>query len=192
MEAKKVVTKNELLTLVPEMTETDFNYLYNIAKDASYKEFVEKFQKEGILDDNEKIKDELIKKLILEVVITSKTPAKDNLTSIAEEMRLLFPEGLKPGTHYSWRGSLAEITQRLNKLQVKFNIQLNKKEVLEATQRYINSFNNDTRYMQLCKYFIYKNNIKGDMIEFNSALLDYMENKEINNNSNNDWLTDLK
>lgn len=191
MEAKRVVTKQELLELVPELTETDFNYLYNIAKGASYKDFVKKYQKEGLLNENEQFKDNLIRQLILDTVITSKTPAKDNLKTIASEMRDLFPEGIKPGTHYSWRGSLQEIVQRLTKLQSKFNVQLNKDEILDATRRYIDSFNGDTKYMQICKYFIYKNSVKNEMLEFNSALLDYMENKESNNN-NEDWITNLQ
>lgn len=184
------MTKQEFLNIFStDISDTDFNYLYNLARDASYNDFLEKFSEDINLDGTFKNPD--VKNLILTITDIQPKPIKNDLTSMAEAIQSQFPQGLKPGTNHSWKGSRAEIVQRLDKLQIKLNIQLDFDEVVDATKRYISSFNGDYTYMQICKYFIFKNTIKNGMTEFNSALLDFIENKEVIN-TNTSWTDSLQ
>lgn len=184
------MTKQEFLNIFStDISDTDFNYLYNLARDASYNDFLNKFSEDINSDGTFKNLD--VKNLILSIVDIQPKPIKNDLTNMAEAIQSQFPVGLKPGTNYSWKGSRAEIIQRLDKLQIKLNIQLNFDEVVDATKRYISSFNGDYTYMQICKYFIFKNTIKNGMTEFNSALLDFIENKEVIN-PNTSWTDNLQ
>lgn len=185
------MTKQEFLSIFgSDITDTDFNYLYNLARCASYQDFLNKFSED--INPDGTFKNLEVQEVILSMVDMTPKPIKNNINNIAEAIQSQFPLGLKPGTNHSWRGSHAEIVQRLDKLQIKLNIQLNFDEVLDATKRYIQSFNGDYTYMQICKYFIFKNTVKNGMSEFNSALLDFMENKENANESSNAWVDNLQ
>ena len=85
--------------------------------------------------------------------------SSDNLEryrTLADKMREVYPKGLKPGTNYQWRDSTAIIADRLMKLVAKYNIEFTDEEAVDATKRYIASFNGNYRYMQILKYFISK------------------------------------
>lgn len=185
------MTKQEFLNIFStDISDTDFNYLYNLARDASYNDFLNKFSEDINSDGTFKNPD--VKNLILTIVDIQPKPIKNDLTNMAEAIQSQFPQGLKSGTNHSWKGSRAEIIQRLDKLQIKLNIQLDFDEVVDATKRYIQSFNGDYTYMQICKYFIFKNTVKNGMSEFSSALLDFIENKENVNESSNAWVDNLQ
>ena len=85
--------------------------------------------------------------------------SSDNLEryrALADKMREVYPKGLKSGTNYQWRDSTAIIADRLMKLVAKYNIEFTDEEAVDATKRYIASFNGNYRYMQILKYFISK------------------------------------
>lgn len=108
--------------------------------------------------------------------------SKDNLErykALADKMREVYPKGLKPGTNYQWRDSTGIIADRLIKLVAKYNIEFTDEEAVDATQRYIASFNGNYKYMQILKYFISKQKpIEGAPAEQNSQFLSFLQNKE--------------
>lgn len=110
---------------------------------------------------------------------------------LADKMRETYPKGLKPGTNYQWRDSTAIIADRLMKLVAKHNIEFTDEEAVEATKRYIASFNGNYKYMQILKYFISKQKpIEGAPAEQNSQFLSFLQNEE-GIIENQDWTANL-
>ena len=103
---------------------------------------------------------------------------------LAKSLQELFPKGIKENTIYPWRDSTKIIAERLTLFFKKFG-EYPKEEVIDATKRYVESFNGNTRYMQVLKYFILKpdKEVGGSI----SMLASYLENKEQANNQN--WTT---
>ena len=120
--------------------------------------------------------------------------SSDNLEryrDLADKMREVYPKGLKPGTNYQWRDSTAIIADRLMKLVAKYNIEFTDEEAVDATKRYIASFNGNYRYMQILKYFISKQKpVEGAPAEQNSQFLSFLQNEE-NTTENQDWTANL-
>lgn len=112
---------------------------------------------------------------------------------IAEGLRECYPSGTKGDSRYLWKQSVTEIATRLRDLVVKYHYTLPEKEkIIDACKRYVNSFNGDYKYMLLLKYFIYK--VKpGEHVEFNSELMNYLENDGVaTENYNNDWTAETR
>lgn len=109
--------------------------------------------------------------------------------NLAERMIALYPTGKKPGTNYMWRDSKNIIAKRLKNLLLKYKIKASDEEIVNATKRYVESFNGDYRYMQLLKYFISKKTAIDGSIEESSQLMSYLENED--NVTNQDWTTNL-
>ena len=103
----------------------------------------------------------------------------ESFEEIAEAMREVYPSGRKAGTNYMWRDSTVVIAQRLKDLVKKYKVSFTKEEAVDATKRYISSFNGNYTYMQILKYFISKQKpVEGAPAEQNSQFLSYLENKE--------------
>jgi hypothetical protein len=99
----------------------------------------------------------------------------NNLESLAIKMKEMFPQGRKDGTALMWRGSTQDIVKKLATLKNKYNTDFTEEQALNATKRYIESFNGDYKFMQVLKYFILKKDLnKG---EETSQLLAYIENE---------------
>lgn len=120
--------------------------------------------------------------------------SSDNLERyrvLADKMREVYPKGIKPGTNYQWRDSTAIIADRLMKLVAKYNVEFTDEEAVDATKRYIASFNGNYRYMQILKYFISKQKpIEGAPAEQNSQFLSFLQNEE-STTENQDWTANL-
>lgn len=117
----------------------------------------------------------------------------ERFNHLAESLRELFPLGRKDGTQLQWRDSSSIISKRLKAFIKKFDIKENTytdEQYIEATRRYVNSFNGNYQYMQVLKYFIMKNKIEDGMSVINSQLLSYLENTEDSSYSN-DWNCEL-
>lgn len=112
----------------------------------------------------------------------------NDVTELATQLRELFPKGRKAGTNYMWRDSLPMIVQKLNALKKKCKddgISFTNEEAIDATKRYIDSFNGDYTYMQLLKYFILKRDLsKG---EETSQLLSFIQNEDASTD-NSSWM----
>ena len=170
------------------LTVEEFLTLYICSKDYNIKELLDTVIAKGyasidVFDVNKAVVSDNIKDLIANIIINSdkKIINKDkDFLLLANKMRELFPSGKKPGTNYSWKDSAIVISQKLKVLVAKYGCSFTEEEALEATKKYIESFNGDYTYMQLLKYFILKTSNNG---EIKSEFMSLIENKEdINNN----------
>ena len=105
--------------------------------------------------------------------MAKKVNIKADAIDMAKEMRELFPKGVRSG-YTNWRIGPLEGACRLEELFNHIGSRLDKSIVLEATKRYVGSFNGDYTYMRAMKYFIYKN----DGGEFKSDLLTFVEDED--------------
>lgn len=119
----------------------------------------------------------VIESILLNSEITEQHNNVDRFTSLAAKLRELYPTGRKAGTAYQWRDSIAVISLRLKALVKKYGNCFTDEQAIEATRKYVASFNGNYTYMQLLKYFIMKNNMS-DRAEDTSQLLSYIENLE--------------
>lgn len=109
-------------------------------------------------------------------------PTKERCMALAEQLRELFPKGLKTGSS-AWRGNVREITLRLEKFFKLYGNKWTDEEIINATQRYVDHFNGDYKFMRILKYFIMKSDKKMDEegsvhIEDISELATWLENDE--------------
>lgn len=137
------------------------------------------------------------RKLLEEIILDSdKTVAKNNkrLENLAEKLRELYPEGKKQGTQYYWRDSNSVIVKKLKALVKKYGDCFTDEQAINATRKYVESFNGNYQFMQLLKYFISKNVVKGGEVEETSQLLSYIENagQEDKQQMTIDWETELR
>ena len=137
------------------------------------------------------------RKLLEEIILDSdKTVAKNNkrLENLAEKLRELYPEGKKQGTQYYWRDSNSVIVKKLKALIKKYGDCFTDEQAINATKKYVESFNGNYQFMQLLKYFISKNVVKGGEVEETSQLLSYIENagQENKQQLTIDWETELR
>lgn len=113
----------------------------------------------------------------------------DRFMLLADKLRELYPKGKKAGTNLQWRDSNVMICKRLKALVKKYGVSFTDEEAVEATRRYIDSFRGDYRFMQVLRYFLWKDDrISG---EENSQFLSYLQNEEDQDNSS-DWNTVLR
>lgn len=120
-------------------------------------------------------------------------PVKDRCAGLAEQLRELFPKGIKTGSA-AWRGNVREITLRLQKFFKLYGNKWTDEEIINATQRYVDHFNGDYKFMRILKYFIMKSDKKMDEegnvhIEDISELATWLENDE--DMIEEDWTSSL-
>ena len=119
---------------------------------------------------------DLVESVMLDSEFKQSALKEDKYDIMAEKMMELFPKGRKEGTNCMWRDSKIIIARRLRALVKNTGVTLNEEEVLDATKRYVSSFNGNYTFMQVLKYFISKKDRNtGDE---NSQLLSFIENKE--------------
>lgn len=118
---------------------------------------------------------------------SSISTTEEELSELANKLRALYPTGRKEGTAYMWRDSTKTIAKKLLTLKAKYNTTFTDEQAIEATKRYVETFNGNYAYMQLLKYFILKKDlIKG---EETSQLLSYIENEDnIHSNDNGELI----
>lgn len=114
----------------------------------------------------------------------------DRYDELADKLRELYPKGRKEGTSYLWRDSHAKIANKLRTLVKKYNFKFTNEQAINATKRYIESFNGNYSYMQLLKYFILKKD--KDTGEENSQLMSYIENEDCTDAGNDDWMNEVR
>jgi hypothetical protein len=137
------------------------------------------------------------RKLLEEIILDSdKTVASNTkrLENLAEKLRELYPEGKKSGTQYYWRDSNSVIVKKLKALVKKYGDCFTDEQAINATRKYVESFNGNYQFMQLLKYFISKNVVKGGEVEETSQLLSYIENNGQSDTQQMtiDWETELR
>lgn len=127
-------------------------------------------------------------KQLQEMLLTSEDINTDDETiNLANEMRKLFPSGTKFGV--SWRSNTSDIVSRLKSFYKRYG-KYSDEEILDATRRYVASFNCDNTNMRVLKYFIWKDVQKVDdngrgYIERGSDLASWIDDK--NDSANNKY-----
>jgi hypothetical protein len=119
------------------------------------------------------------KDLVTKIIVDSDKEVQDNtlrLNELAKSLQELYPQGKKEGTQYYWRDSTSVIEKKLKTLVKKYGNCFTNEQAIAATKKYVDSFNGNYHFMQLLKYFISKNVIKGGEVEEQSQLLSYIEN----------------
>lgn len=115
---------------------------------------------------------------------------EDEIKELAEKLREIYPEGKMPGTSYYYRCNRADIVRKLKSFFRRYG-DYTPEQIMEATQRYVASFNGNYTYLRLLKYFIWKDENKdGETLQV-SQLADWIENKGQVNSTNADWTTNL-
>lgn len=137
---------------------------------------------------------QLIETLFLNSEFKEGTKVGDRFKELAKQLQELYPEGKKQGTQYYWRDSTNVIIKKLKAIVKKYGDCFTNEQAIEATRKYVASFNGDYKYMQLLKYFICKNVIKGGEVEETSQLLSYIENNGQSDTQQMtiDWETELR
>lgn len=116
---------------------------------------------------------------------------EDSIKELADKLRSIYPEGKMAGTSYYYRCNKADIVRKLKSFFRRYG-EYTTEQIIEATQRYVNSFNGNYTYLRLLKYFIWKDENKdGETLQV-SQLADWIENKNEVNTTNSDWTTTLK
>lgn len=131
------------------------------------------------------------KELIASIIIDSDRAVinKDSeFNRLAEKLREIYPKGVKPGTTYLWRDSIPIIARKLKTLVTKFGVTFTEEEAVKVTQRYVNSFGDDKKFMQLLKYFILKTDKATG--EIRSDFLALLQNPDADI-TNDDWTSSL-
>lgn len=123
--------------------------------------------------------DDELQKVLLE---SDKDIPKDtDLNYLVGQLRELFPKGIKTGSA-AWRGNVREIKLRLQKFFKIYENIYSDEAIIEATRKYVESFNGNYTYMRILKYFILKDEIKIDeegnrYVEQVSELANFLENE---------------
>ena len=116
------------------------------------------------------------------------------LAELAKKIRECFPEGKMPGTAYYYRCNNREIILKLKKFFLQYGNYPDDK-IIDATKRFVASYQGNYRFLPLAKYFISKNKTITDEDGTNhitevSPLATYLENEGEEGEANNsdDWL----
>ena len=141
---------------------------------------------------------------LVETVMSDSHLSKDNseerYVNLANKLREIFPAGKKPGYAYTWRDSTSCIVDRLKKFVMKYGNHSDE-DIIKATKEYVSSFNGNYQYMQLLKYFIWKNKVTGGElvdgrivgdVEKQSQLAAYLEDSKEEVAVKNNWDIELK
>lgn len=114
-----------------------------------------------------------------------------SIKELADKLRSIYPEGKMEGTSYYYRCNKADIIRKLKSFFRRYG-EYTPEQIIEATQRYVSSFNGNYTYLRLLKYFIWKDENKdGETLQV-SQLADWIENKNETNANNTDWAITLR
>ena len=117
----------------------------------------------------------------------------EELELLATRLKEVFPKGKKDGTNLYWTDGVALIVRRLKLFFKKYGNSYTHDQIIDAATRYVKGFNGQYRYMQLLKYFIFKEKIgAANEVEGESQLMNFVENGSQENEIKDDWTSTLK
>jgi len=124
---------------------------------------------------------DLVETIFLNSEFRNPNTFSDRFDSLADKLREIYPKGRKDNTPYTWRDSTAIISKKLKALIKRTGASFTDEEAIEATTKYVASFNGNYQYMKLLKYFISKieerRDSEGNIVrEETSELLNYIAN----------------
>ena len=136
--------------------------------------------------------DDLVQTILLDSEKT--VPEIEREEALAIQMQEIFPLGKKEGTSQYYRGNKKEITLKIKKF-FKLYGHYTDEQILQATQKYVDSFNGNYTFMRVLKYFIIKDVRKQgeevNYVEQVSELASYLENAG-QDDYNKNWTAQLK
>ena len=77
------------------------------------------------------------------------------------------------------------IIRRLKMFFKKYESTYTSQQIIDAAQKYVDSFNGNYKFMRVLRYFIFKEDNEGGK----SELINYVENAGEEENLRNDWAT---
>ena len=136
--------------------------------------------------------DDLVQTILLDS--EKAVPEIEREEALAIKMQEIFPLGKKEGTSQYYRGNKKEITLKIKKF-FKLYGHYTDEQILQATQKYVDSFNGNYTFMRVLKYFIIKDVRKQgeevNYVEQVSELASYLENAG-QEDYNKNWTAQLK
>lgn len=192
------ISINEKVLRKYDLTLNEFLVLFLCSREVDIEKIIETLIDKKIVDKDlynkvSAVVSDNTKELISSIIIDSGPSVigkEEEFNDLANKMRELFPEGRKPGTTYYWRDSTPIIAKKLKTVVEKFNTQFTEEQALDATRRYVESFNGDYRFMQLLKYFILKTDrATGDI---RSDFLSLLQNPDAEDSLNDNWLNEVR
>lgn len=125
-------------------------------------ELIEKgFAERNLFQEFPPIISDNIKNLIAKILVESdeklkNCPIKD-FEALAVSLQNIYPDGIKPGKTYSWRGTVDVIAQKLRTLVATYNFSFTEEEAINATKEYVSSFKPPYTYMHTLRNFLLYN-----------------------------------
>jgi len=116
------------------------------------------------------------------ISVDEKKISNKDIELLAEQMRLMFPEGKKQGTTKYWRDNKSNVENKLKTFFKKYGHN-DSELILKATQKYIDSFGDSKQLMRTVIYFILKDD--------SSDLMTIIENIDEVNANNEGWTSTL-
>ena len=114
-----------------------------------------------------------------------------NIEELADKLREIYPNGKIFNTNYYYRCNRQDIINKLKTFFKMYGTKYTDEQIINATQKYVNSFNGNYAYLKLLKYFIWKDErLKGESVQ--SLLADFIENESAEDVTNDDWTIELK
>ena len=126
----------------------------------------------------------------------------EELLELAKQMRELYPQGKMKNrygqlTPYYYRCNNSEVVKKLKKFFTIFG-NVSNEDILDATKRYVASFQGNYTGMRLIKYFILKDDVKPSEdgtghVEQISDLATFLENRESEGEevNNDEWTSKI-
>lgn len=108
---------------------------------------------------------------------------KEDNSSLAERLIAIYPDGIKPNTNKKWSASKSTIAARLSVFKRHFG-DYTDEQIIEATKRYMETFNGDFTLMRILMNFIFL----GDPKDGYSDLRDEIENPITKQTNDNEFL----
>lgn len=181
------------------LTFGEFLFLLFNTKDGDVYDCINTLEAKGwgnkdLFDNTKIVLSNKIKTKVVEMLVDSNklVDNEERFNNLADKLREIFPEGRKPGTTYSWRGSTIEVAKKLKTLIVNYGCKFTDEEAVEATKAYVSSWNGDYKFMKLLKYFILKTK-NGERMEkeIQSDLMAFIQNKQMDQQVNGNWAVNL-
>ena len=192
------ITVDEKILQKNGLTVDEFLVLYLCAKEVDILKVIEEVIKKRFADADLKTNTSAVisnnvKELLSSIIIDSDKAVIDKeeeFLSLADKMRMLYPEGKKPGTNYYWRDSAPIVAKKLKTVVTKFGVKFTEEEALKATKKYVDSFGYDKKLMHLLKYFILKTDKATG--EIKSEFMSILENINDKDSDSKDWTVSVK
>lgn len=114
-----------------------------------------------------------------------------NIEELADKLRNVYPSGKIYNTNYYYKCNRQDIINKLKTFFKMYGTKYTDEQIINATRKYIKSFNGNYTYLKLLKYFIWKDErLKGESVQ--SLLADFIENESSEDITNDDWTIELK